>query len=174
MDKRIEFYWVEKYPNMFQGYHLTKFKSTMARGFTCGNGWFYILDGLLKWLSEFENIIVGQVKEKFGGLRVYTNLPYAGEKRNQLVNAAITLSFETCEMCGAAGERRSGDWLFTLCDSCHGSKDLWAISEETGIKIVKELGLRTTCKSDKDHILDRFRKSCLCCGAKRVEGKWEV
>jgi len=177
MDKRIELYWVEKYPNLFPGYHMTVWVTPMARGFTCENGWFYILDKLWKELNKIPALEIGQVKQKLGGLRVYRERKtpeFYDEKINTLINAAIAESFETCEMCGAAGQRRNINWIFTLCDNCHGNEDLWLISEKTGNKIVKELGLRTTCESEEDHIRNFNHKKCVCCGAKLIKDEWEA
>jgi len=173
MDKRIELYWVEKYPNLFPGYHLTVFDIPMARGFTCGNGWFFLLDDLWKELDRFAGLTIGQVKEKLSGLSVYPNPPHINGVLKCIEVAAIKAS-RTCEMCGISGQRRSGDWLLTLCDNCHDAKDLWSISELTGNTMVRELDLRTTCESDKDHIPDHSYKKCLCCGAKLVEGEWKI
>jgi len=184
MDKRIELYWVEKYPNLFPGYHKTVWDTPMARGFTCGNGWFYILDKLWKELNKIPALEIGQVKEKLGGLRVYRDpwatelikksLAFFDEKINTLIEDAVIKSLKTCEMCGAAGQRKNRNWTFTLCDNCHGKADLWSVSEQTGNKIVRELGLRTMCESEEDHIPDFHYKECVCCGAKMVRGEWEV
>jgi hypothetical protein len=34
----------------------------------------------------------------------------------EAIRAAELRSFETCEICGAHGERRTGGWIKTLCD----------------------------------------------------------
>lgn len=58
-----------------------------------------------------------QIKEKFGGLRVYTNFIPSPELRGAISVAEIT-SYTVCEFCGAPGEERPGGWVKTLCDSC--------------------------------------------------------
>jgi hypothetical protein len=57
-----------------------------------------------------------QIKEKFGGLRVYLN----GEtpEMTAAIIEAERKSFETCEQCGAPGKLRRGGWISTLCDIC--------------------------------------------------------
>jgi len=166
MDKRIELYWVGKYPNLFPGYHMTVWQTPMARGFTCGNGWFYILDELWKEISKIDDLTIGQVKEKIGGLRVYQNPPASKLARKE-INKAMLKASETCEMCSSPGRRRGGDWIFTLCDSCEKRRDkgLWDASEELGDKIAIALGLRTTCETEKDHQHSHEFWSCVICKA---------
>lgn len=171
MDKRIEEYWVGKYPYLFAGYYKGIRRSPMAWGFTCANGWFDILNQLWIDLHEFEGLVLAQVKEKLGGLRVY---PYPMNKdvRDEvhgLIGQAKTASYSTCEMCGESGKRRGGDWIFTLCDNCVKleGNDKWTVSENIGNKIAKKLGLRTECKMVEDHILNHNCTSCIVCGLVR-------
>lgn len=90
----------------------------IARGFcTCGPGWLglikQLIDNLIKdgWNKE-----ICQVKEKFGGLRFYTNeLSDAG---HQLVKNAESMSYKICEECGEPGKTRGRGWVQTLCDKC--------------------------------------------------------
>ncbi len=172
MDKRIEEYWVKKYPNMFKGYHMTPHQSPMSWGFACGNGWFDLMDQLWKDLSKYEDVEVIQVKEKLSVLTVYIKSKH--DKARGLTGTAMRDSSIICEMCGQLGERRSGSWLFTLCDDCHGldSEKMWEKSEEKGNEIVRKLGLRTICESEKDHIVNFKYTKCICCGAKFMKGKW--
>ena len=149
MDKRIEEYWVEKYPKLFAGYHLGIYKSPMAWGFTCGEGWFNILDQLWKDLDQIGEVVLAQVKEKFGGLRVYTASvgflsPDEHTRVRALIAEATSKSFKTCEVCGKPGELRSGGWLFTHCDDCKGlDRDArWAVNEQVANKIITELGIK--------------------------------
>lgn len=60
-------------------------------------------------------IQVQQIKEKFGGLRFY----YDGgdEHISGMVTMAESWAARTCETCGNKGERRSGGWMRTLCDT---------------------------------------------------------
>ena len=98
-------------------------QSCMIYGFDCGDGWFDLVKELcvaiekLNLGKEFE---VGQVKEKFGGLRFYVQgVP---ENKSKIVDSLIMeaerKSFSTCENCGASGETVSKeDWLKTLCET---------------------------------------------------------
>jgi len=56
-----------------------------------------------------------QIKEKFGGLRIYyyCSDPYI----DGLIDMAEAFSFRTCEQCGKAGERRSyGEYTYVSCN----------------------------------------------------------
>ncbi len=132
---------------MFSGYRLSIHKSPMAWGFTCGEGWFDILDQLWKDLDKFEGVVLAQVKEKLGGLRVYIESMGEAHSENEqaraLINEAVTKSFKTCEVCGKPGERRAGDWIFTHCNDCKGlDRDgRWAAAEQIANKIIIGLGI---------------------------------
>ena len=92
----------------------------MCFGFECGDGWFEVLDRLFRKLVSFEgseDFEVLQVKEKFGGLRVY-GMGFTDEAYD-LIEEAEFESEETCEVCGNPGEvRNRGSWLLTRCDEC--------------------------------------------------------
>jgi hypothetical protein len=96
-----------------------------GEGFRCGDGWYGVLDKLgaeLTPLIEQEPANVRarfrmvQVKEKFGGLRAYTDREPSAAMQ-AVIDAAALVAEETCEECGAEGAfRRSGGWIRTLCD----------------------------------------------------------
>ena len=104
------------YPKMFQGKY---------GGFAVGKGWYPILEALclnIQQHIEFANrteqvceqVVVEQIKEKFGGLRFY----YQGgnEQIHGMVRMAEAWAGTACEECGGIGTRRSGGWVRTLCD----------------------------------------------------------
>ena len=55
-----------------------------------------------------------QVKEKFGGLRFYVQA--ATDKHYNYISFAESMSYRTCEMCGAPGKTYTDGWHTTLCD----------------------------------------------------------
>ena len=55
-----------------------------------------------------------QVKEKFGGLRFYVQA--ATDAHYQYISFAESMSYRTCESCGAPGKRYTDGWHTTLCD----------------------------------------------------------
>jgi len=63
---------------------------------------------------EVPQVVLEQVKEKFGTLRFY----YRGgdDYISGLVSMAESMTNVTCEECGSVGERRHGGWIRTLCD----------------------------------------------------------
>jgi hypothetical protein len=58
--------------------------------------------------------VASQVKEKFGGLRFYVN--GATDKHHNYITFAESMSYRTCEECGAPGKRYTDGWHQTLCD----------------------------------------------------------
>jgi len=175
MDKRIEKYWADKYPDLFKWWFKSPREMPMGRGFECANGWFEVMDPLWSKLAEFKGLEIHQCKAKFGLLTIYTNRPSSKSKRiGTLIHAAYRQSAKTCEMCSKSGERRSGNWITVLCDDCAALKDRWVKSEEYGTEIAKKLGLRTTCKTKDDHFHTFVFESCYICGAKYnpKSGEW--
>src|ERR1700677_464331 len=89
-----------------------------------GEGWRPLVLGLDANIREIApDYVIGQVKEKFGGLRYYLDAcpDDAREEVMPLIRAAEELSYKTCEDCGAAGEAKSmnGFWVKTLCPLHH-------------------------------------------------------
>jgi len=60
-------------------------------------------------------ITASQVKEKFGGLRFYTN-GYTDVIQG-MISMAESMSYRTCEVCGSPGRSNSYGWISTLCDT---------------------------------------------------------
>lgn len=87
-----------------------------------GEGWWTIIADLDHDLREIvPDYQVVQVKEKFGGLRYYTDALHVDEATsaqvNQLIRRAEWYASLTCEECGHIGTLRSGSWYRTLCDA---------------------------------------------------------
>ncbi|MFW9871595.1 MAG: hypothetical protein ACFFG0_00675 [Candidatus Thorarchaeota archaeon] len=76
MNRELELKLIEKYPDFFNYYRRYPKKVRIRFTFSCGNGWYNLIDNLCYNLSEkikdknFK-IIVIEVKQKFGGLRFY-------------------------------------------------------------------------------------------------------
>ena len=122
---------VAKYPKMFQNRYKSMQETAMCWGFECGDGWYKIIDSLcaniqshIDWKQEQKEkynrgdgcpqVVVDQVKEKFGGLRFY----YHGgdDTVDGMVRMAESWAACTCETCGESGTIRGGGWIRTLCD----------------------------------------------------------
>jgi hypothetical protein len=120
----------EKYPQMF---------SRPYGGVAVGQGWWPIIESLcaniqshIDWRNRqreqlladnpynhkipdhIEQVVVAQIKEKFGGLRFY----YDGgdEQIFGMVRMAEAWADCSCEECGKPGKKHSGGWVRTLCD----------------------------------------------------------
>ena len=101
-----------------------------------GHGWRPIVEGLLDELLKYEGQInIGQIKEKFGGLRVYIDMmedAVDGDAWDHpaygLIGAAENRCFEVCEECGGVDdvlvEPAEGHyWVKTMCSVCRGNYD---------------------------------------------------
>jgi hypothetical protein len=65
--------------------------------------------------KEVQQVVVAQIKEKFGGLRFYYN--GGDDEISGMVRMAESWADVACEECGAIGRRRDGGWIRTLCDT---------------------------------------------------------
>ena len=120
----------EKFPKMLGGKY---------GGFAVGAGWWPILESLcaniqshIDWKNdtrkrllesnpynhpipdEVRQVVVEQIKEKFGGLRFY----YQGgdDMVDGMVRMAESWAARSCEECGKPGTSRGGGWIKNLCD----------------------------------------------------------
>ena len=134
MNKVLDNYLCEAYPRIFVERGLSTTKSCMGRGFECGNGWFLLLvtmcDRIQSYIdssNSFPSVgknpipqfVAQQVKEKFGGLRIY----YVGGDAYTagLVSMTETMSYHSCEICGKAGVLEVGHteaWIQSVCKEC--------------------------------------------------------
>jgi hypothetical protein len=85
-----------------------------------GAGWQPIVKPVIQ-LIEAEGGRIQQVKEKFGGLRIYweegEGMPAETRTRlENLVRSAVWLCEISCEECGSLGLLGGEHWLSTLCD----------------------------------------------------------
>ena len=112
-----------KYPEMFAGQY----------GGVCINkGWWPILEALCGQITSHlkhrnglasqypdqhkpvAQVVVDQIKEKFGGLRFY----YTGgdDTIYGMVRMAESWANQSCEECGSPGHKTQESWVKTLCD----------------------------------------------------------
>ena len=120
--KRME----EKYPKMF---------AQPYGGFAVGAGWWPIIESLCAniqshtdWWNKnhekhpvVEQVVVEQIKEKFGGLRFY----YEGgdDQISGMVRMAESWASHSCEECGAPGKLGGQGWIRTLCPTHRAEAD---------------------------------------------------
>lgn len=93
----------------------------MAFGYECGEGWYPLIEELFDKIqelvninSEYSDLEVVQVKEKFGTLRVYLNYYYP--EIENLINEYEEKSAHICEVCGRKGKVCVHNfWYKTVC-----------------------------------------------------------
>ena len=159
LDKKLS----EKYPDLFKSKNLPPTQSLMCFGCECGDGWYKILDDLfgyltshmkrklyVKYLKEHQTpqsrvhnlaapqIILDQVKEKYGTLRCYYHIESEDipdevwgkldltdyykiiEGYSRVVDDAIDYAeyqtSTTCEVTGKEGKLYTRGWHRVLCD----------------------------------------------------------
>jgi hypothetical protein len=128
----------EEYPELFSNRHKSRRESCMSSGIECSLGWYDILSSLcwiinkheenIVWQTEFKQktdpeyksdyipVKFDQVKEKFGGLRIYHS--GGDDYVDGLISMAESFSYKICESCGERGKPNKGGWIVTLCDKC--------------------------------------------------------
>lgn len=141
MDEELQNQLFEKYPDLFSNKDKDIMSSCMGWGIETGNGWYDIISSVcwmikqhennIKWQTEYKQktdpdyqsdyfpVKFDQVKEKYGGLRLY----FSGgdEYVEGLVSMGEAMSYKICEVCGNKGEPNKGGWISTLCDGCRKS-----------------------------------------------------
>ncbi|MFE1797678.1 hypothetical protein ACFW9L_16095 [Streptomyces sp. NPDC059517] len=97
-----------------------------ARSNAVGPGWRPLLEHLHEQIQgAFPDYRLLDLKEKFGGLRVYMNKPASSsEALRTLIASAEAQAERTCEFCGVPGRIRTrddqpGGWRKAVCSACH-------------------------------------------------------
>jgi hypothetical protein len=134
---------IQKYPLIFQVRKGRELEPFCMFGIECGDGWVPLLNTLCYQIQSYidfrkesnerieENkkkypdydqkpfdlipqVVVTQVKEKYGTLRFY----YDGgdETIDGMVRMAEAMSAIMCEQCGDLGAMRGRHWFYTACD----------------------------------------------------------
>jgi hypothetical protein len=85
------------------------------------NGWYSVVWECCSAIHEVApETRIAQVKEKFGGLRIYLDTESTDEI-DALIQLATYQCNETCQDCGKPGWlHRKGGWLATRCEACRG------------------------------------------------------
>ena len=115
-----------EFPKLFE-HRKNKQISLLYFGVECNSGWFDLIYNLTKTVSKLvkekgiKDFEIVQIKEKFGGLRYYTN--FYTESIGKLIRDAEEKSYKICEVCGKPGKLRKVSWYRTLC------KDHWEDSK---------------------------------------------
>lgn len=87
-----------------------------------GNGWAPLVNRVFDKLETIKGTIkIVQVKEKYAGLRIYTD--YSNDELDAVIRQAEDESFKMCEKCGRPGKVRGRSWYYTSCDEHARDKD---------------------------------------------------
>lgn len=118
MDSSLEQIILSEFSHFFIYSEAEKLLPFPMFGFEISSGWFPILYEACKKLDELHHrtgvtIQITQVKEKFGGLRLYLRGP---EEAYDIEQEAEEKSLSTCDICGRPGKKRNSVWIITRCD----------------------------------------------------------
>lgn len=141
MDVELQDKLYKKYPDLFSNRTKSPMESCMCWGIECNNGWYELLGSVCWRISQHETNIENhrkylekndpeklkdepdyfpvkfdQVKEKYGGLRIY--FTGGDDYVEGVISMAEEYSYKICEVCGNAGTPNKGGWITTLCESC--------------------------------------------------------
>ena len=130
MKKELQEKLYEKYDWLFKDKDLPMTQTCMCWGLCVGDGWYDLLEETCRRIAAVdpEHIVVfDQVKEKFGGLRIYYHLEAGGtgeydEPIFQIINEAEDKSYKICEVCGKPGTPNNRGWITTLCEECRNTE----------------------------------------------------
>jgi len=127
----------ENYPKIFGQKDLSPRETAMCWGIECGDGWYTLIDRLcysLQFNTDHNNrpeqgnegrypqVEAVQVKEKWGGLRFYTN--GATDVQQGAIDFAELMSYHICEYCGSTDDvQQTKGYVQSLCVNCRTEKD---------------------------------------------------
>mgnify|MGYP006921304027 CR=1 FL=1 len=127
MNTKLENKLFIKYPHLFpNGRKVDERKSLMLFGMEHDDGWFNLLDNTLGCIQNYvdnnkkDQPVVLQVKEKYGGIRIY--LSPQDDMINGMIWLAEYISNHTCEQCGKSGLLKDMGYVKTLCEECYNEK----------------------------------------------------
>jgi hypothetical protein len=89
-------------------------------GLASPSGWDDLVSELfLKLVDMYPDLKIYQIKEKFGGLRFYCNVPF-GSDGSDLIFLYEEQSFNVCQSCGSTQNVTTNEsgWITTLCSEC--------------------------------------------------------
>ena len=178
MNDILERHFVKKYPKIFAQYGGDPKDTCMAWGVACGDGWFFLLDNLcraIQWRidyrkdniekgyektdKEIPQVVFEQVKEKFGGLRIY----YTGGDPHisAMVSFSETLSMSICENCGAMNHEvgRTKGWIQSLCTKCSLEYEKPIKQDEKMIKLFEKVLANRKNKNRSWKTIDDYTKT---------------
>jgi hypothetical protein len=132
-------------------------------GFECGPGWAGLLERLFNDLGHIlrpteDTIVIKQLKEKFGTLRVYWQGAVDNDTDALIDDAILLASFlseVTCQTCGQPGQMRKSSfgWYHVACD-IHTQRGDHIVACEVIRLISANFGTETYSEITYDPVLD--------------------
>jgi hypothetical protein len=120
MNQKLTNKLIEEFPGYFRNINKNITESCMFWGICVNDGWFdiiYSACAAIKKLGGDSHFQFGQIKEKYGSLRLYCH--GGPEGIWDIIDAAERESYGTCEYCGSKDNVTSeGGWITTLCKEC--------------------------------------------------------
>ncbi|MDD5297963.1 MAG: hypothetical protein PHU46_13730 [Rhodocyclaceae bacterium] len=120
MRKELDDLLCQRYPNIFAERRGSIQETCMAWGFSCGDGWFTLIETLCERLqfwtdrNQAPQVVTRQVKEKFGTLSFYVR--GANDVQCGMIWMAEAMSAHICEKCGQPGKVLNHEgWIMTRC-----------------------------------------------------------
>lgn len=132
------------FPELFREHSLPMSETCMCWGICCSDHWEPAIRKACQTIMDYFNprreelkIVpaFSQVKEKFGGLRMYgsrhVNHEFDVVCSNAIQEAMMT-AWHTCEHCGAVDAKNVSDkgWLQTLCPKCCAAAGITELDSE--------------------------------------------
>ncbi len=124
MKEELEQQLIDKFPKLLSGRTIGAHQNLMCFGCQCCDGWFNMLVNMCEELSKHEDVVLMQVKEKYGSLRIHLAEGHTDEV-NEIIRRYEKASTYTCEVCGSTlGTKIQGDngWYQALCITCNEDK----------------------------------------------------
>jgi hypothetical protein len=118
-------YLFERFPHLYADMYGSVRGSCMPWGCCVGKGWYPIIEAMSEKLEALilalpeqhrNEVKAVQVKEKFGGLRVY--MSYQTEEMSAVIREAEKQCYQTCEQCGQPGKIQKDGWWSVQCRAC--------------------------------------------------------
>jgi hypothetical protein len=92
-------------------------------GVSTNPGWYPMVEKLLldiRALPKDDGLVrINQIKEKFGGLRVYAEVSGSDDFKERvrgMIEQAERSAYRTCEFCSNPGVLRSAGWMRVTCE----------------------------------------------------------
>lgn len=121
MRKELDALLCQRYPRIFEEREGHMRETAMCWGFSCGDGWFELIDALCECLQFWTDhnrapqVVACQVKEKWGVLSFYPRGEVSEEQRGMILMTEA-MSARICDQCGRPGTTIVHEsWCMTRC-----------------------------------------------------------